>query len=129
MVQKSVIIFGVFTFAVCVTLFLLSIFVLVDRLQYDSTDKVTNSNLSDALYQNINNFYGYQCYAFAFEIYTNLDCETYLGANLDNPSIKYFNDNCYSENSNSNGCTYTTNDVKNFCTFFKNPNFCNVYGY
>lgn len=131
MVQKSIIIFGVITLAICLTLIILSIFILPDNVVYSSTDKVTNSNLSDSLYEVINNSYLYQCFGYAFEIYSSLDCETYLTSNINNNDVKYFNDQCYSPSSNklSTCPSYDVDDVKKFCRFFKNPNFCNVTGY
>ena len=131
MVQKSIIIFGIITLAICLTLFLLSIFILPNNVEYKSTDKVTNSNLSDSLYDVINNSYFYQCFGYAFEIYTGLDCDKYLNANINNESVKYFNNQCYTPDGNklSTCPEYDSDDVIKFCKFFKNPNFCNVYGY
>lgn len=131
MVQKSIIIFGIITLAICLTLFLLSIFILPNNVEYTSTDKVTKSDLSLSLYDDDNNSYLYKCYGYAFEIYSSLDCETYLKSNRDNSNIKYFNNECYSTTSyKSENCkSYSDDDVTKFCKLFKNPNFCNVYGY
>lgn len=128
MVQAGIIISGVITLVLTLTLFLLSIFVVANNMQYNSTDPLTSSNLNDINYKNINNIYNYQCYGYNFEIYTNLDCESYLNANIANENINYYNTDCYPV-PNANCIDYTVTDVQRFCRLFKNPNFCNVSGY
>lgn len=128
MAQVGIIVFGIITFLICLSIILYLIFIPIDTLTYTNNDEVTDTDLSKLVYKNINNFYNYQCYGFAFEIYTNLECEKYLTANINNENIKYYNQDCYPI-PNENCVNYNENDVIRFCRFFKNQNFCNVVGY